>query len=248
MRIAQGVYALAAALAITVALLTGTLSRDLLFAAVFLIGCARAFEMPTGHSLVPALVPARHVPRAVAAWASANQVAVICGPALGGLIYAVEPGAGERHCARVLHGVGIVLVSWSRRRTSPPNARAADLRPRSLAGFEFIRQRRGCSASSRSICSSSLLGGATALLPIYARTSCRRPESASACCARRRRSARSPPRCLLSRYPVERHIGRKMFAVVAIYGLATIASRCRPGCRCRCCAGRARRLRRRAAW
>ena len=53
---------------ITAALLTGMLSRDLLFVAVFLIGCARAFEMPTAHSLAPTLVPGPLVPRAVAAW------------------------------------------------------------------------------------------------------------------------------------------------------------------------------------
>src|SRR3990167_2388342 len=80
-RLAQGVYVLAA-LMITAGLYTATLSRELLFAAVFLIGCARAFELPTGHSLVPALVPARMLARAVAAWTSANQVAVISGPAL----------------------------------------------------------------------------------------------------------------------------------------------------------------------
>ena len=50
------VYALAAAM-ITTALLTETLGRDLLFTAVFIIGCARAFEMPTAHALVPTLVP-----------------------------------------------------------------------------------------------------------------------------------------------------------------------------------------------
>src|SRR3954470_25013491 len=79
-RIAQAIYAIAA-VAITVALVERALTRDLLFGAVFCIGCARAFEMPTGHSLVPSLVPARLLSRAVAAWASANQVAVICAPA-----------------------------------------------------------------------------------------------------------------------------------------------------------------------
>src|SRR6185437_15731314 len=89
-RTAQGVYALAAVM-ITAALLSGVLTRDLLFGAVFMIGCARAFEMPTAHSLAPALVPGAMIPRAVAAWTSANQIAVICGPALGGLIYSVSP-------------------------------------------------------------------------------------------------------------------------------------------------------------
>ena len=81
-RAAQSVYALAA-LMITAALIAGVLSRDLLFVAVFMIGCARAFELPTAHALAPALVPPPLISRAVAAWTSANQVAVICGPALG---------------------------------------------------------------------------------------------------------------------------------------------------------------------
>ena len=89
-RATHGVYALAT-LMITIALLTGALSRDLLFAVVFIIGCARAFEMPTAHALAPTLVPSPLISRAVAAWTSANQTAVICGPALGGLIYAFSP-------------------------------------------------------------------------------------------------------------------------------------------------------------
>jgi MFS family permease len=97
-RAAQSVYAVAA-LMIVVAILTHTLNRNLLFTAVFLLGCARAFELPTGSALVPALVPAPLIPRAVAAWTSANQTATICGPALGGLIYAFSPLA-----------VGIVCV------------------------------------------------------------------------------------------------------------------------------------------
>ena len=89
-RAAQGVYVLAAVI-ITAALLMGVLGRDLLFAVVFMIGSARAFEMPTAHALAPTLVPPPLIPRAVAAWTSANQTAVICGPALGGLIYALSP-------------------------------------------------------------------------------------------------------------------------------------------------------------
>ena len=89
-RSAQGVYALAAVM-IMVALLTGVLGRELLFAVVFMIGSARAFELPTAHALAPTLVPPPLIPRAVAAWTSANQTAVICGPALGGLVYAYSP-------------------------------------------------------------------------------------------------------------------------------------------------------------
>ena len=87
-------YALAAVM-ITAAC-RATLSRDLLFAAVFMIGSARAFELPTTHSLMPTLVPEPLMPRAVAAWTSANQFAIICGPAAGGLIYVLSPIAGHR--------------------------------------------------------------------------------------------------------------------------------------------------------
>ena len=70
-RTAQGTYALAAVM-ITVAIFMGILGRDLLFAAVFMIGCARAFEMPTAHALAPTLVPSSMISRAIAAWTSAN--------------------------------------------------------------------------------------------------------------------------------------------------------------------------------
>ena len=66
-RAAHCIYALAATM-IMIALLTKTLGRDLLFAAVFIIGCARAFEMPTAHALAPTLVPSPLISRAVAAW------------------------------------------------------------------------------------------------------------------------------------------------------------------------------------
>jgi len=91
-RTAQGVYALAAMI-IATALLADVLGRNLLFAAVFMIGCARAFEMPTAHALAPTLVPSPLISRAVAAWTSANQIAVITGPAAGGFIYALSPVA-----------------------------------------------------------------------------------------------------------------------------------------------------------
>ncbi len=109
-RVAQGVYALAAAL-ITTALAAHALSRELLFSVVFLIGCARAFEVPTGSALVPALVPAPLVARAVGGWTSANQVAVISGPALGGLIYAASPVAVAALCV-LFFCTSITLVSF----------------------------------------------------------------------------------------------------------------------------------------
>ena len=125
-RVAQIVYAVAA-LMITAALIAGVLTRDLLFAVVFMIGCARAFDMPTGHSLVPSLVPPKLLARAVAAWSSANQVAVISGTALGGLIYAFNPVIVSALCA-VFFTASVIFVTYVRPRSQPQTREPPTLR------------------------------------------------------------------------------------------------------------------------
>jgi MFS family permease len=218
-RAAQGVYALAAVL-VTAALIGHALSRDLLFAAVFMIGCARAFELPTAHSLVPALVPETLLPRAVAAWTSANQVAVICGPAAGGLIYTLSPVLVGGICF-AFFVASIVLVTLVQTKRPAP-AREPPTFTSVLAGFTFIRTSRRLLGVITLDLFVVLLGGATALLPIYARDILGMGPIGLGLL----RSAPAVGALLttiaLSRHPVERHIGRKMFAVVAIYGAATM--------------------------
>lgn len=218
-RTAQGAYAVAALL-IAAALIARQLDRNLLFASVFLIGCARAFEAPTGSALVPALVPPPMISRAVAAWASANQVAVICGPALGGLIYAVSPVAVGIICL-VLFSGGITCVSLIRLKiTSPP--REPPTISSVLAGFHFIRTRPRLLGVVTLDLFVVVLGGATALLPIYARDILAVGPIGLGLLRSAPAVGALTTAIVLSRRPVERHIGPKMFAVVAIYGLATI--------------------------
>ena len=218
-RTAHGVYALAAVMIIA-ALLAGVLTRDLLFVAVFLIGCARAFELPTAHSLVPALVPAPMIARAVAAWTSANQVAIICGPALGGLIYTISPTLVSAICL-VFFTASITLITLVRAK-GPAANREPPTFASVLAGFEYIRSSRRLLGVITLDLFVVLLGGATALMPIYARDIL----SVGPIGLGLLRSAPAVGALItsivLSRHPVERHIGRKMFAVVAIYGVATI--------------------------
>ena len=218
-RAALSVYAVAA-LMITVALLTHRLNRDLLFVAVFLIGCARAFESPTGSALVPALVPGPMISRAVAAWASANQVAVICGPALGGLIYAVNPVVVGVVCL-VLFSAAITCVSFIRI-DGPPPRREPPTVSSVLAGFHFIRTRPRLLGVVTLDLFVVVLGGATALLPIYARDILMVGPIGLGLLRSAPAVGALTTAIVLSRRPVERHIGPKMFAVVAIYGTATI--------------------------
>ncbi|MGA8996666.1 MAG: MFS transporter [Pseudolabrys sp.] len=218
-RAAQSVYALAAVM-ITIALFAGALGRDLLFAAVFMIGTARAFELPTAHALAPSLVPAPMIPRAVAAWTSANQTAIICGPALGGLIYALNPVLVGVVCL-ALFACSITLISFVRAKDLPEK-REPPTFASVLAGFDYIRTRRRLLGVITLDLFVVILGGATALLPIYARDIL----SVGPIGLGLLRSAPAVGALItaivLSRNPVERHIGRKMFAVVGIFGVATI--------------------------
>ena len=218
-RAAQATYALAAVL-ITVALLLHALSRDLLFGVVFLIGSARAFEVPTGSALVPALVPAPLIPRAVGAWTSANQVAVICGPALGGLIYAVNPVAVTALCI-AFFATSITLVSFIVTKGPVPSREPPSFSS-VLAGFEFIRTSRRLLGVITLDLFVVLLGGATALLPIFARDILQVGPIGLGLLRSAPAAGALITAVVLSRYPVERNIGLKMFAVVAIYGVATI--------------------------
>src|SRR5690348_7272024 len=216
---AQAVFALAA-VALTAALLTSSLNRDVLFAAVFLIGCARAFEAPTASSLVPLLVPGRQISRAVAAWAAANQAAVIGGPALGGLIYVFSPVAVTALCI-VFFCVAIVLVTLVRIENAPAKREPPTLAS-ALAGFEFIRQRERLLGVITLDLFVILLGGATALLPIYAKDILQSGPIGLGLLRSAPAVGALLTTILLSHYPIERRIGPAMFASVAIFGAATI--------------------------
>src|SRR5499426_1959850 len=107
-----------AALALAIGTARGALTRDAMLAILFVSGTARAFEMPTIHALLPGIVPATLLPRAIAASASAQQTAVICGPSLGGLLYGLGPAVVYGTCTVVfiVAGVLISLVEIAPRR------------------------------------------------------------------------------------------------------------------------------------
>src|SRR5258705_89516 len=85
-RLTQACKALAA-IVLAVGTAGGWLTREWMFAILFVIGGARAFEMPIMHAIVPDIVPKSILPRAIAASATAQQTAIICGPAIGGFLY-----------------------------------------------------------------------------------------------------------------------------------------------------------------
>lgn len=211
-----------AAVAVTLAAGTafGFLTREIVLLLVFVVGAARAFEMPALQALLPSLVPQPLLPRAVAASASANQTATIAGPALGGLIYALNPTLAYA-VAAALFLAAAILVSQIRagQRTMP---RAPMSIANFFAGFGFIRRNPVILGAISLDMFAVLLGGAMALLPIFARDVFAVGPWGLGLLRAAPAVGALGMALLLARRPLRRKAGVKMFAAVAVYGLATL--------------------------
>ncbi|HVY00509.1 MAG TPA: MFS transporter [Pseudorhodoplanes sp.] len=206
------------------ALMLGTyqewLSREMIFLIVFVLGSARAFEMPTTQALLPGLIPPALLPRAVAASASAMQTASIGGPALGGLLYAVSPTFVYFICF-VLFISASICVSLIRIERVPP-AREPVSAAMLFAGIDFIRRNPVILGAISLDLFAVLLGGATALLPIYARDIFQTGSWGLGILRAAPAFGALLMALALARWPLGRRAGVKMFAGVASFGLATV--------------------------
>jgi MFS family permease len=219
LRLCQGVEALATA-ALALGSLLHVLDTGALFAAVFVIGAARACEQPTLHALMPQLVPSELIPRAAAASASSNQTAIILGPALGGLAYALAPAAayGLSGACFIAASLLIALI-----RLDLPARRREKL---SLAylfgGIVFVRQHKAVLGAISLDLFAVLLGGATALLPIYARDILATGPSGLGLLRSAPAVGALSASLWLARHPLAAGVGRIMFSAIIAFGLATI--------------------------
>ncbi len=209
------------ALALVIGSSTDNVSRDMIFVLAFLLGAARAFEMPTTQALLPNIVPAELFPRAVAASAAAMQTATIVAPALGGFLYAFG-SVWVYGPTVVLYVLALSLMLSLPARQTPLNKGKATLQSL-LAGIHFIRSRPDILGAISLDLFAVLLGGATALLPVFARDILLTGPWGLGLL----RSAPAVGALLMSfwlaRFPIERKVGRTMFTGVAVFGVATIA-------------------------
>ncbi len=219
----------------------GWVGPGLILGLSILLGCARALQMPAQQALMPPLVPAELLPRAVATSSSTMQAAIIAGPALGGVLYALGPWAAGRIAhgttaaaaahwgAAIVYGVSLLLLVAAvvgvlaiRHRPAQPR-RAAPGLAQLTAGIRFIWQRPVVLGAISLDLFAVLLGGATALLPIFARDILHTgPEGLGL--------LRSAPALgavvvgvWLSRRPITRRAGHWLLGAVAVFGLAMIA-------------------------
>ena len=147
---------------------SGWLTLPLLFVFAGLHGTARVFVGPALSSVAPNIVPAELLPRAIAMSSIAWQGASVAGPALGGLLYASHPPFAYWFAAAMLV-LGIVAIGLVRRIVPPPIAPGTTPTRQMLDGLSYVRGHRFLlGAITLDLCA-VLLGGATALLPVYAR-------------------------------------------------------------------------------
>ena len=211
-----------AAAALALGTLSGSLNREAMLAIVLLSGTARAFEMPTMHAMVAGIVPPLMLPRAIAASATAQQTAVISGPSIGGLIYAFAgPAAVYAICTLIFVAAAVLisLVELTPRR-EPPKPISFDTL---FAGFRYIRHSPIVLGAISLDLFAVLLGGVTALLPIYARDILNAGPWALGLLRSSPALGALVMSVVLARRAIEGRAGLIMFAAVGTFGLASLA-------------------------
>jgi len=166
-------YALSSALLLFVALHEEALHRAgtvaPIFAILFLVGIVRSFSMPTSRALLPQLVPEEQFQGAVAWNSSIFQCATILGPAIGGLLYAFFRGPAAVYGTALFAGMIAVFTTLKihiqerYRPREPFNLKTV------FAGFRYIWAHKLVLGSISLDLFAVLLGGAVALLPVYAK-------------------------------------------------------------------------------
>ena len=203
-----------------------------IYAVLFLIGMGRAFSGPASSALVPHLVPEEHFVNAVTWGGAIFQIANVTGPALGGLLFTLPlarlipgsrlEGAGIVYVFTLLTlGWFLVLILSLHVRPGRMEHRAASLKV-ILAGFQYVRKSPLLLGSLSLDLFVVLLGGAVALMPIFASDILHTgPRGLGALRAAPAIGALTMS-LVMARFPISRNAGMRLFTCVAIFGAATV--------------------------
>ena len=212
----------------TIALVIGyatwaeVLSLPLLFGLAAMHGAARVFNGPALSAIAPNIVPPRLLPRAIALSAIAWQIGSVTGPAAGGLLFDRAPSlpyfisAGLLVCSGVLISTIRPVKARQQGPPRPPFKQVAD-------GFRFIRHERFLLGCITLDLFAVLLGGATAMLPVFARDILAVGPEGLGFMRGAPAAGAAVVAAFLSFRPFEENVGVKMLWAVVAFGVATIA-------------------------
>jgi MFS family permease len=198
----------------------GSLTVAQIFIAAAVLGTAGAFESPTIAALLPLIAPEGSLQRATAISSGAAQLATITGPALGGLAYAAAPSVPYGLMA-LFWLLGTVLTGAIRPAKSAAvrdAAMPADL----FAGVRFVRNNPAILGTISLDLFAVLLGGATALLPIYARDILEAGPLGLGILRAAPAVGALLMTAVLARHTINRRVGMRMFQAVIVFGIATV--------------------------
>ncbi len=220
------VYALAAA---ALAVMQPTTVTPL-FITLAIVAAARAFGQPASQALLPHLVPPEDFTNAVTWTSSLFQLGTIVGPAIGGLMLGFVGVRGVYLSTAVLCTLAAVVAQTVQARPSATPGVRGPLRDEMLAGVRFVRSQPVVLGAITLDLFAVLLGGAVALLPVYARDIIQVGDVGDGARAVLFGVLRASPAfgatamaIFLAFNPVGARAGRKMYAAVAVFGVATIA-------------------------
>jgi MFS family permease len=196
------------------------LSRNVILAIVFVIGAARAFESTTLQTLLPAIVPLPMLTRATAASSSATQLAVIAGPAVGGIIFAINPILVYVLCC-ILYCFAALLMGLIRIERVVPTREPISFAVL-FAGVSYIRHNPIILGAISLDLFAVILGGATALLPVFASDVFNIGPQGLGLLRAAPGAGALVIALVMTRWPPRRKVGRIMFGAVAIFGIAIL--------------------------
>jgi MFS family permease len=200
---------------------SGWLSVSDIYIASAIFGAAAAFERPAGAAMLPSIVPTSLLQQATALSAGTFQIATVGGPAIGGLFLALSPGATYLVTAVfwLFAGVFNGLLPLAHRQSSSGDISMSTL----FAGVHFVRRNPTLLGTISLDLFAVLLGGATALLPIFAKDILHTNEFGFGLLRAAPAIGALITTAILARKPLQRRVGRRMFQAVIAFGIATVA-------------------------
>jgi MFS family permease len=213
---------LAAASALVALASTDRITEVAILAVALCFGVARAVATPAARALMPSLMPKAHFASAVA-WSSTSwQVATIAGPGLGGLLYAADPSVAYGGAAIGFAGAGIcALLMRGRPVAAPPRGEGGDVAA-ILAGLVLIFRNRLLLGTISLDLFAVLFSGATALIPVFAQDILHVGADAGGLLRSAQGLGATVTALLLTQLPLQRHVGRRLFMAVGLFGIAAI--------------------------